>query len=87
MYLKSAYVGKLEGQDRYAEIGIVIDTESIVHRIKTGQYDVFYPDYELFIKLRLMSKKTLFCFLLHLTHFLAGGSKCLAFWTKFRLGI
>lgn len=44
--LKSTYLGKLEGENRKAEIGIVMDAESIVHRIRTGHYDGFYPDYE-----------------------------------------
>ncbi|MDI5950258.1 hypothetical protein QLS91_09770 [Flavobacterium sp. LB2P84] len=42
----SEKVGKLEGENRKAEIGIVMDPESIVHRIRTGCYDGFYPDYE-----------------------------------------
>ncbi|WP_035644067.1 hypothetical protein [Flavobacterium sp. ASV13] len=44
--LKSTFIGKLEGDNRNAEIGIVMDPESIVHRIKTGEYDGSYPDYE-----------------------------------------
>lgn len=40
------WVGKLEGENLKAEIGIVMDAESIVHRMKTGKYDGFYPDYE-----------------------------------------
>lgn len=39
-------VGKLDGTNRKAEIGIVVSPDSIVHRIKTGQYDFVYPDYE-----------------------------------------
>lgn len=39
-------VGKLEGENRKAEIGVVMDPESIVHRMKTGEYDGFYPDFE-----------------------------------------
>ena len=39
-------VGKLDGVNRKAEIGIVVSPDSIVHRIKTGQYDFVYPDYE-----------------------------------------
>ncbi|MDT3738619.1 MAG: hypothetical protein RO257_03855 [Candidatus Kapabacteria bacterium] len=39
-------IGKLEGENRKAEIGIVFDTYSIVHRMKTGQYGGFYPDFE-----------------------------------------
>ncbi|WP_035651142.1 hypothetical protein [Flavobacterium sp. ASV13] len=43
--LKSTYLGKLKGENRNAEIGIVMDPESIVYRIKTGKYDGFYPDF------------------------------------------
>lgn len=32
-------VGKLEGENRRAEIGLVINPESIVHRMRTGEYD------------------------------------------------
>lgn len=39
-------VGKLEGENRKAEIGIVMNPKSIVHRIKTGCYSGFYPDFE-----------------------------------------
>jgi len=39
-------VGKLKGENRKAEIGIVFDPESIVHRVKTGQYKWSYPDFE-----------------------------------------
>jgi hypothetical protein len=39
-------VGKLEGENRKAEIGVVMDPLSIVNRMKTGEYDGFYPDYE-----------------------------------------
>jgi hypothetical protein len=40
-------VGKLEGENRKAEIGMVINPESIVHRIRTGEYDFpFYPGFE-----------------------------------------
>lgn len=39
-------VGKLEGENRLAEIGIVLNPESIVHRMKTGEYTGFYPRYE-----------------------------------------
>lgn len=44
--LKSTFIGKLEGENRNAEIGTVMDAESIVHRIKKGFYDGFYPDFE-----------------------------------------
>lgn len=40
------YVGKLVGENQKAEVGTVMDAESIVHRMKTGVYDGFYPDYE-----------------------------------------
>jgi hypothetical protein len=39
-------VGKLEGENRKAEVGIVISPDSIVHRMQTGKYDFVYPDYE-----------------------------------------
>ncbi len=39
------YVGELEGENRKAEIGIVIDAPSIVHRMKTGEYDGAYPGF------------------------------------------
>ncbi len=39
-------VGKLVGENRKAEIGVVINPFSIVHRIQTGKYDFFYPDFE-----------------------------------------
>lgn len=40
-------VGKLEGENRNAEIGMIINPESIVFRIKNGIFDFpFYPDYE-----------------------------------------
>lgn len=40
------HVGRLEGENRRAEIGVVINPKSIVHRIKTGKYDLIYPGYE-----------------------------------------
>lgn len=39
-------VGKLEGNNRRAEIGSVIPPDSLVHRMKTGKYDFQYPDYD-----------------------------------------
>ena len=39
-------VGKLEGENRKAEIGIVISPDSIVHRMQTGEYDFVYPEFE-----------------------------------------
>lgn len=38
-------VGKLEGDNREAEIGIVVNPLDIVNRIKTGKYSFVYPDY------------------------------------------
>lgn len=40
-------VGKLVGENRNAEIGLVINPESIVHRMRTGEYDFpYYPSFE-----------------------------------------
>ena len=40
-------VGKLDGENRKAEIGLVINPESIAYRMRTGEYDFkFYPDFE-----------------------------------------
>ncbi len=39
-------VGRLTGENRTAEIGLVFDPESIVHRMKTGEYPWSYPDFE-----------------------------------------
>lgn len=39
-------VGKLTGENRKAEIGIVVTPPDIVDRIKTGKYNFFYPDFE-----------------------------------------
>lgn len=39
-------VGKLEGENQKAEVGVVIAPDSIVHRMQTGEYDFVYPDYE-----------------------------------------
>lgn len=36
-------IGKLTGEYRKAEIGLVINPESIVHRVRTGKYDFDYP--------------------------------------------
>lgn len=36
-------IGKLTGEYREAEIGLVINPESIVYRVQTGQYDFDYP--------------------------------------------
>lgn len=40
------HVGKLTGENRFAEIGSVIPADSIVHRMKTGKYDFVYPKFE-----------------------------------------
>lgn len=39
-------VGELEGENRNAEIGSVIPPDSLVHRIRTGEYDFIYPDFK-----------------------------------------
>jgi len=39
-------VGKLEGENRCAEVGSVIPPDGIVHRMKTGKYDFVYPEFE-----------------------------------------
>ncbi len=39
-------VGKLNGENRKSEIGVVINPLSIVHKMKTGEYDFFYPNYD-----------------------------------------
>tara|TARA_R110002124_G_scaffold239758_1_gene404914 strand:+ start:175 stop:657 length:483 start_codon:yes stop_codon:yes gene_type:complete len=39
-------IGKLEVENRKAEIGSVIPPDSIVHRMQTGKYDFVYPEYE-----------------------------------------
>lgn len=39
------WVGKLKGENQKAEIGVVMDPESIVRRMKTGEYGGFYPSY------------------------------------------
>ncbi len=44
---KFTRVGKLTGENRKAEIGLVINPGSIAHRMRTGEYDFkFYPDFE-----------------------------------------
>ncbi|EKU39983.1 MULTISPECIES: hypothetical protein [Acinetobacter] len=40
------YVGKLEGENKVAEIGSVMPADSIVYRMKTGKYDFVYPNFE-----------------------------------------
>ncbi|MCX8524345.1 hypothetical protein OF897_10535 [Chryseobacterium formosus] len=39
-------IGKLEGKNRNAEIGIVMPPFAIVERIKTGKFNFVYPDFE-----------------------------------------
>jgi hypothetical protein len=39
-------VGKLEGDNKEAEIGIVMNPYDIIDRIKTGRYKFEYPDFE-----------------------------------------
>ncbi len=39
-------VGKLEGANRDAEIGIVVNPFDIAERIKTGKYSFIYPSFE-----------------------------------------
>jgi hypothetical protein len=38
-------VGKLEGDFRRAEIGIVVSPPDVVQRMRTGEYDFVYPGY------------------------------------------
>ena len=40
------YVGNLEGENRKAEIGVVMPPLAIVERIKTGKYSFVYPEFE-----------------------------------------
>ena len=39
-------VGKLQGENRKAEIGGVLNPYDIVERIKTGKYSFFFPGFE-----------------------------------------
>ncbi len=39
-------VGNLEGENRKAEIGVVMPPLAIVERIKTGKYNFVYPEFE-----------------------------------------
>lgn len=39
------YVGKLEGENRKAEIGIVVAPHNIYDRVKTGKYNFSYPKF------------------------------------------
>ena len=39
-------VGRIEGENRKAEIGCVIAPANIVYRMQYGKYDIGYPEYE-----------------------------------------
>ncbi|MCX6984346.1 MAG: hypothetical protein NT118_06275 [Lentisphaerae bacterium] len=39
-------VGKLEGENRKSEIGVVVSPNDIVTRMQTGKYDFFFPKYK-----------------------------------------
>lgn len=39
-------VGKLLGEKRNAEIGVIVNPHDIVERIITGKYSFFYPEFE-----------------------------------------
>lgn len=39
-------VGKLEGENQKAELGLVINPLDVVNRMKTGKYNFFYPDFK-----------------------------------------
>ena len=39
-------VGKLQGENRKAEIGVVVNPYDVVERIKTGKYSFVYPGFE-----------------------------------------
>jgi hypothetical protein len=39
-------VGKLVGENRKADIGVVVTPDDIVERLKTGKYDFSYPGFE-----------------------------------------
>lgn len=43
---KFTRVGKLEGENRKAEIGLIVNPYDILERMKTGNYGFFYPDFE-----------------------------------------
>ena len=40
------HVGRLEGANRAAEIGVVVSPVDIVARMRTGKYDFVYPGFE-----------------------------------------
>lgn len=44
--LVSTKVGKLEGENRKAEMGIIVNPLGIIELIKGNKYPVNYPDYE-----------------------------------------
>lgn len=39
-------VGKLEGDNREAELGIVVNPYDVIDRMKTGKFNFFYPSFE-----------------------------------------
>ncbi|MCB0687932.1 MAG: hypothetical protein KDC53_15455 [Saprospiraceae bacterium] len=39
-------IGKLQNENRKAEIGVVVNPYDVVERMKTGKYSFFYPDFE-----------------------------------------
>jgi len=41
---KPKRIGKLEGEYQKAEIGLVVNSEDIVHRMRTGTYSFDYPE-------------------------------------------
>lgn len=43
---KFTHVGKLEGDYKKAELGVIVNPYDIVDRMKTGNYNFFYPDFE-----------------------------------------
>ena len=43
---KFTRVGELQGKNKEAEIGLIVNPYDIVERIKTGKYSFFYPEYE-----------------------------------------
>lgn len=43
---KFTKVGKLEGENRMAEIGLIVNPYDILERMKTGKYNFYYPDFE-----------------------------------------
>ena len=39
-------VGKLSGESRNAEIGVVVTADDVIERMRTGKYSFFYPGFE-----------------------------------------